>query len=266
MTLRILVLGSKGMAGHITSEFLKENTNWEIISFDRGNFEVDDTKKWSDKIVELDSEKKIDHIINFIGSLKPQAVKNPILAVKINSLFPHELANLCTSLNIRVIHLSTDCWTDLDIYGRSKRAGELDYPDHVTIRMSIIGPELKSNGSGLFHWFMSQETETNGFENHYWDGVTTLELAKRIKFILESESNHIVDLRTREKVNKFELLNDIKEIFNKEIKINKKETEIVDKTNSNPDIGCETPLKKQIEELREWMINHKSLYGQYFTN
>ncbi|MDP3992358.1 MAG: sugar nucleotide-binding protein [Nanoarchaeota archaeon] len=265
MPLRVLILGSKGMAGHITAEFLKENTNWEILSFDRTNFEVDDTKSWKDKIINTNSEKKIDYIINFIGVLKPQAVKNPILAVKINSLFPHELAEICTPFKIKVVHITTDCWNDLDIYGRSKRAGELNYPEHLTIRTSIIGPELKSDGSGLFHWFMGQKGETNGFTKHYWDGVTTLELAKNILKILKNnpDMNHTIDLRTRDNVSKFELINYIKEIFNKDITISPKDTEVVDKTNSSPDISCETPLKEQIRELNSWMISHKSLYRQY---
>ncbi len=263
---RVLILGAKGMAGHIATEFLKENTNFEIIPLDRSNFEVEDSKNWKEKIINLNSENQIDQIINFIGILKPQAMKDPILAIKINSLFPHELAALCTNLNIKLIHISTDCWTDLDIYGRSKRAGELNYPEHLTIRTSIIGPELKSDGSGLFHWFMSQEGEANGFVNHYWDGVTTLELAKRIKLILEKhlELNNTLDLRTKQKVNKFELLNNIKDAFNKEIIINWKETETIDKTNNNPDMICEESLRFQLIELKEWMINHKEFYKQYF--
>ena len=143
----------------------------------------------------------------------------------------------------------------------------LNYPEHLTIRTSIIGPELKSDGSGLFHWFMSQKEETNGFVNHYWDGVTTLELAKKIKFILEenSELNNTLDLRTKQKVNKFELLNDIKEVFEKVIILNRKETETVDKTNDNPDMVSEATLKEQLIELREWMANRKHLYEQYFV-
>jgi dTDP-4-dehydrorhamnose reductase len=265
---RILILGAKGMAGHIITEFLKENTSWEIIPLDRRTFEVDESKIWKDKIIHINSENKIDYVINLIGVLKPQAVKNHVLAVKINSLFPHELANLCTLLKVKVIHISTDCWTDLDIYGRSKRAGELNYPEHLTIRTSIIGPELKTNGSGLFHWFMTQKGEANGFVNHYWDGITTLELAKNIKYILESKPDlsNTLDLRTKQKVNKFELLNYIKESFNKDIKINRVETETIDKTNKNPDAVSDKTLKEQLEELNQWVVSHKPIYMQYFND
>lgn len=266
MNLKILITGSKGMAGHITNEFFKENSSWEILPVDREKLFIDDSGKWKDQIKKLNSEKKIDFLINFIGILKPQAVKDPILAMKINALFPHELANFCSGLGIKVIHISTDCFNDLDFYGKSKRAGELDYDDHLTIRTSIIGPELKSNGSGLFHWFMSQKGEAGGFVNHYWDGVTTLELAKKIKEILEKGNvpNHIIEFRTKIKVNKFELLNDIKNIFNKEAIITKKETEVVDKSNPNPTIVCEKSLKEQLQELKQWMDSHKEMYLQYY--
>ena len=44
-----------------------------------------------------------------------------------------------------------------DIYGRSKALGEIINDKDLTIRTSIIGPELKLNGEGLFHWFMHQK-------------------------------------------------------------------------------------------------------------
>ena len=50
---KILVLGAKGMAGHISTEFLKENTNWEVIPLDRSVFEVEESKGWKDKIIKF---------------------------------------------------------------------------------------------------------------------------------------------------------------------------------------------------------------------
>ena len=264
--MRILILGAQGMAGHMMSLYLKENTDWDIIPWGRKEFEVkDNDKTWKDQIIKLNEAKHIGCIINYIGILKPVANANPILAMKINAVFPHELAELGTALKAKIIHLSTDCWNDLDTYGRSKRAGELNYPNHLTIRTSIIGPELESDGSGLFHWFMSQEGESNGFVNHYWDGVTTLELAKTIKSLIETRPGlaHIKDLRTRVKVNKFELLNYIKSAFKKEIVVRKKETDVIDKTNSNAEIRCDLHLNDQIIELKNWMTEHPNLYQQY---
>ena len=261
--MKVLIIGGNGMAGHMLTNYLKENTSSEIISLAREDFDIvkDD---WQEKINFFNSPEKIDFIVNCIGILRA-ANENPILGVRVNSLFPHELAQFASTKGIKVIHLSTDCWKDIDVYGRSKRAGEIDYSDHLTIRTSIIGPELK-DGTGLFHWFMSQEGEVGGFTKHYWDGITTLELAKNITKIINENSalSNIIDLRTRNKLSKFELLNLIKEIFNKDIKISPKETEIVDKSNPNAEIFVETSLEEQIKQMKNWMDNHPENYQKYF--
>ncbi len=253
------------MAGHMISQYLRENTSQEIVSWGRNDFEVLDTN-WEEKIKQLNQSGKIDFIINCIGILRA-ADKNPLLGVRINSLFPHELAKIGSLLGAKIIHLSTDCWKEEDVYGRSKRAGEINYPDHLTIRTSIIGPELKENGTGLFHWFMSQKGETNGFTHHIWDGVTTLELARTINYLIDNkpEIHGIIDLRTEEKVSKYDLLEKIKGVFGKNIVINKKETEIVDKTNKEPDIIQRRNFLDQLEELNKWILAHKNLYIQYFS-
>ena len=63
-------------------------------------------------------------------------------------------------------------------YGRTRALGEFDNQKNLTIRTSVIGPEIKSNGVGLLHWFLSQDGEVNGYSKVFWTGVTTLEMAK----------------------------------------------------------------------------------------
>jgi len=260
---KLLILGSKGMAGHIIKDYLIKKENLTIVSFNRPNFSINETNSWITQIIDENNRGKIDYIINCIGVLVKKSEENPANAILINSLFPHKLANLCSKLDINLIHLSTDCWNDTNIYGRSKRAGEINYPNHLTIRTSIIGPELK-NGTGLFDWFMNEQ-EVNGFSEHYWDGITTLELSKIIYEIImrDNKLEGIVDLRSREKVSKYELLKKINHIFNRKIKINTKETEIIDKTNKNPNILSNSSLNDQIIELKLWMEEHQENYEKY---
>lgn len=256
------------MAGHMINQYLKESTNWEIIGWNREEFEIkENNPDWKDKLLKFSKFTKIDYIINCIGILKPVANANPALAMKINAVFPHELVEVANKISAKVIHITTDCWNDLDIYGRSKRAGEFDYPDHLTLRTTIIGPELKNNGSGLFHWFMMQKKEANGFINHFWDGITTLELAKTIKSLIEDgkQVNNVKDLRNKSKVNKFELISYLNSAFEKNICIHSKETEVVDKTNAHSDIFSTIPIEIQIKELKLWMEEHKQNYAQYFS-
>ena len=72
-------------------------------------------------------------------------------------------------------------------YALTKALGEVHEPDHLTIRTSIIGPEIRQSGIGLFNWFMKQRGEISGYRAVKWNGVTTLELAKAIEFFMNKD-------------------------------------------------------------------------------
>src|SRR4030065_518975 len=88
---------------------------------------------------------------------------------------PPQTALNCRTSRIRMIHISTDCVfsgrtgnyseedpTDaVDLYGKTKALGEVNYPHTVTLRTSIIGRELKAR-LGLIEWFLSQQGEVKG--------------------------------------------------------------------------------------------------------
>ena len=135
-------------------------------------------------------------VINCAGITKHLPESNdPIAALSINSIFPHRLSNLCQSLGIRLVHISSDCVfsgsngpyseesvTDaLDLYGKSKALGEVvDQSNCVTLRTSTIGHEIKTK-FGLLEWFLHQNHECFGFNKAKFSGLTTLELARVIK-------------------------------------------------------------------------------------
>lgn len=111
-----------------------------------------------------------DVVVNCIGIVKQSSAADAIAAIKINSLFPHRLAQLARDLGARLIHLSTDCvfsgrkgnYSESDqpdpedLYGRTKLLGELREDHCLTIRTSMIGREL--NGShGLLEWFLASD-------------------------------------------------------------------------------------------------------------
>ena len=106
------------------------------------------------KIANLFSLVNPDIFINCIGVIKQLDNSSNVLeVVPINSLLPHKLATLCKKKSIRLIHFSTDCVFSgekgnyiesdnpdpKDLYGRSKLIGEIDYPNCLTLRTSIIG-------------------------------------------------------------------------------------------------------------------------------
>src|SRR5690606_33217851 len=106
---------------------------------------------------------------NCVGLIKQvYDEKNPVSFIEINSLWPHQLADMCLGSGSKLIHFSTDCVysgkkkggyleadtpDSTDIYGRSKLLGELSYGHCLTLRTSIIGHELKRHSS-LIDWFL----------------------------------------------------------------------------------------------------------------
>jgi len=90
------------------------------------------------------------------------------------------------------------------------------------IRSSIVGPET-GNGKSLLNWFLrTEDLEVNGFTDHEWNGVTTLNFAKIVLGITKNQNKNIKlqHLIPNDKVNKYELLLLFQEYFSKQIKIN----------------------------------------------
>ena len=149
-------------------------------------------------LADLFARVKPNVVINCIGLVKQMAdANNPLHALPINSLLPHQLAALCSQHNARLIHISTDCVFSgkkggyvesdqpdaYDLYGRSKLLGEVDYPHAITLRTSIIGHELSGQRS-LLNWFLAQEGSVKGFTRAIFSGLPTVELASVIRDVV----------------------------------------------------------------------------------
>jgi dTDP-4-dehydrorhamnose reductase len=150
-------------------------------------------------VIRCISKVEPDTIVNCIGIVKQSNLAHsPVPSILINSLFPHQLAEICNERQIRVIHFSTDCvfsgrkgryglndFHDAeDLYGRTKSLGELNETEGVTIRSSIIGRELESS-NGLLEWLASNKgKKVHGFTKAIFSGFTTHEMANIVKSIL----------------------------------------------------------------------------------
>jgi len=237
MKLRILVLGCKGMAGHMLKNYLDNNLNYEVWGIARGvnpeknliNLDVTNTKKL-EKIL---NKEAFDVVINSIGLLNNTAEDNAELAVWFNSYFPQLLASYGEKYNFKLIHISTDCvfsgkegaykedsFKDgTGFYAQSKALGEVVNSKDLTLRTSIIGPELKVDGIGLFHWFMSQSGKINGFTKTIWSGVTTLVLAHVVEWAIENKITGLYHVTNNGSIDKYTLLSLIKKYTKKSISI-----------------------------------------------
>jgi dTDP-4-dehydrorhamnose reductase len=81
--------------------------------------------------------------------------------------------------------------------------------------MSIIGPELK-NGTGLLDWVRKNPSnDLPGWDNAWWNGITTLQLAKCINQYIQdpkiSGVYHVVNNNVN--INKYKLLCLINEVY-----------------------------------------------------
>lgn len=199
--MKVVVLGSTGMLGHMVKSVLAApNKTLEVISFDRDTFEVsprslNDIGGRLSHLCGFDT----DYVVNCIGAIKPtfDAATDLSIPIYTNAVFPHQLAMWGNLTNTKVIHVTTDCVFDgyngkytevsahnaTDSYGKSKSLGESNMS--MNLRTSIIGPEFGGRKRSLLEWIKAQDgKEINGFTNHIWNGLTTLELAKCIEYIV----------------------------------------------------------------------------------
>lgn len=273
--MRIMIIGGRGMAGHMIKDYLLAATKHEIWYSLRGK--PDSTRGISLDV--LDEQEvyrqlaliKPDIVINAVGLLNHDAERRLPEAIYVNSLFPHKLVQFGECFGYRLLHISTDCvfsgrrgsYIEGDVrdgstmYAKTKCLGEVIDDQNLTIRTSIIGPELKEDGIGLFHWFMKQEGEISGYNQVFWNGVTTLELAKAIEWLLNKNIHGLVHLSSSSKISKYDLLHLFKSVFERNnIQINANDRIKSDKSllNQRSDFTYAVPNYLQmIQELKLWM-------------
>ena len=282
---KVLVIGCKGMAGHVIKTYLENLKTYDVWGLARNiktennliNLDVTKTKELED----IFRGKTFDYVVNCVGLLNDSAENNPKMAIWLNSYFPHLLANYGNKYNYKLIHISTDCVfsgyegdyneaslkNGIGLYAQSKALGEVINSKDLTFRTSIIGPELKKNGIGLFHWFMSQENEISGFTNAFWTGVTTLELAKGINQSIKKDLKGLYHFVNQQKISKYELLKIFNENFRKnKIKIIKDATYIIDKslvlTRNDFDFEVSS-YSEMISKMKEWIVTNRKCYKHY---
>lgn len=192
---------SNKVYGSVRSPLTKSMFSAEFIPFIYSNIAIEN----DDSLHELFASIRPELVINCIGLVKQlDEANNPLCALPINALFPHRLSKLCSLIEARLIHVSTDCvfsglkgdysendFADSnDLYGRSKYLGELNEKHNITFRTSLIGHELNSSHS-LINWFLSQETPVLGYRKAVFSGLPTCEFARIIRdFVLPATELH----------------------------------------------------------------------------
>jgi dTDP-4-dehydrorhamnose reductase len=289
---KVLILGASGMAGHIVYYYFLTLGKFRLytvcfrnkIKEDSIVLDVYNTEELKTVLNKINP----DYVINCVGILIKGSKTSPENAVYINAYFPHLLSRIINENNpsAKLIHISTDCvfsgskgcYEDfdtkdaLDIYGMTKNLGEIDDKHNLTIRTSIIGPELKKNGEGLFHWVFQQRQKEylNGYDKSIWGGVTTLEFAKAIEKLIEYNVTGLYQLTNGERISKYELIMFIVQQFELRIAVHKIDGEAIDKSilpSLRKNFQYFVPsYQTMIKELYEFMCINQDLYKQYFSH
>ena len=282
--MKVLVLGCNGMAGHMIAIYMKEKGHM-VHGFARKDLKfiscITGDAQNSTFLKETIINGNYDIVINCIGILNNFAEQNKATAVYLNSYLPHLLAVITEDTKTKIIHISTDCvfsgdkggYTENDFpdgktfYDRSKALGELNDEKNLTIRTSIVGPDINENGIGLLNWFLKQKDSVSGYKKAIWTGQTTLQLAKTIENACSQNIYGLYNMVPSASISKYDLL----QLFNQYIK--KQKIEIIpndsysiDKSliRTNFNFKYEIPdYLTMVKELAQWMNKHKSLYPHY---
>jgi len=237
----ILILGHKGMLGHMLVKYLTDQ-NYTIHTINH-RFPSEEFKN---EVLKFNG----DYIINAIGNI-PQKTNS----FDINHELPIWLDKYSTS---KIIHAGTDCEMDDDEYGISKRIAS-DYIKKFStntkiIKTSIVGPELNSKSS-LLEWFLNSKADVKGYTKAMWSGVTTLEWSKQcINLINNWDRYKKENIIQSTCLSKYDLLNLMKEVFNKNINISSNDNIIVNKCLTG-DIKTK-PIKEELIELKEYYYDN----------
>lgn len=277
---KIIIFGTTGMLGCTLFAFLKKK-NLKVIGVSRKRSKL--TKKnliflknFNEiNITKILNKFKPDFVINCAGKISHKINSNNIIeTININSYFPQFLANQSIKQKFKLINISTDCvfsgrtgnysensFPDADdIYGVTKKIGEVNNNQSINLRTSIIGHEIFSK-KGLLEWFLSQKKKINGFSNVFFSGLTTLELSKIIY-------NYFIDKNFKfgkkpvihisgEKISKLNLLKIIANIYKKKIIIKSVRVKRSDKSLNSDYFKSISNYKypswkKSIKEMKEF--------------
>ena len=282
--MKFFICGCNGMAGHTISLYLQEQGH-EVYGFDLKESKY--IKSFAGNAFDTETIAKVikeghyDSVINCIGVLNQFAEQDHALASFLNSYFPHFLAKITEDSDTQVIHMSTDCvfsgkrgrYTEEDFpdgetfYDRSKALGELNDEKNITLRNSIVGPDINPKGIGLLNWFMQQKGEINGFTKAMWTGQTTLQLAKTMEIAAKEKAHGLYNTVPDYSISKYDLCR----LFNQYLRNNELTIHPVDGVNADKSLkrtrfefGYLIPdYEQMVAEMAEWVMKHKGMYPHY---
>jgi dTDP-4-dehydrorhamnose reductase len=267
--MKILILGNSGMLGEEVAKFFYAKKEYDVISTSRKkndnlfpNTLFLDAKEFVDNKIFLP---KVDFVINCIGVIPHKKHTTEEMYI-VNQVFFKKLEEQCLTLGNKLIHVSSDCVfsgnkgnyietdqaDDISVYGVSKN----NVGHCMTIRTSLIGKE--SNGKNNFlEWVIKNKNSSiDGYCNHIWNGITTLEFALLCdkimkKGLYQNELFHIFSTT----ISKYDLCSLVNNVY--ELNINIKN--VYAKKEINRTLSTIKPLNNilQIKDIEKMLYEYK---------
>jgi dTDP-4-dehydrorhamnose reductase len=257
---KVFVLGHRGMLGHAVARYFRErghDVQTTDLRYDGGP---------QDPLVEAVRASGCEWVVNGIARIHQKRATAEDMQL-VNARLPMQLKNRLLPRQ-RLLHASTDgvfsgrrggyrvqdeCDAQ-DPYGLSKIAGEAAAQAGrcVALRASVIGPEL-CGASSLMAWYMSQRQPAQGYSNHRWNGITTLEWAKLALEIMQEHSTAapVVQAACAAPLSKYELLCAIRATWPECAPVRAVDApDAVDRTLVAQLVRA--PIAEQLAELRGW--------------
>jgi dTDP-4-dehydrorhamnose reductase len=234
----ILVLGRTGMLGSTVFHRLRSlRADWRVDGTVRGAVERLSLEAEAGRpgLADLFRLARYDYVINCIGVLKnaiddrsSQSIEG---AIRVNALFPHEVADVAEEHGAKVIHVSTDAvfsgrlqqpYTEesapdpIDTYGVTKVLGESPGPNVLNVRCSIVGRDQRQRG--LLEWYLAASgPSVVGFVDYVWTPITTVQFADWCQGLVDGSfdavraGGHVLHLAPNRALSKADFLQTVRD-------------------------------------------------------
>lgn len=248
----ILILGHKGMLGHMVCKYYRSlDIEVEIIDY-----------RWpSNEFKKAIETSAAEYLINCIAAIAQKGYTeffdlNTRLPIWIANHFKGRIINPATdgefsgNLEIGSLYTTHNPRDAYDGYGLSKASASSilsEYSNVKQLRTSINGPEL-GDGATLFSWFHKAISPVKCITNHYWSGITSLEWAKQsLALIQRWEIAPQITQLSSKCISKMQLLEVLNEVF----ELNKELIPIEDATTINRCLRSDRQLPELIDQFKE---------------
>lgn len=254
--MKILVLGATGLLGNTMFRVFSQAGNLAVYGTVRSAAaEIHFTPALASRLITVENLENAKQLSTLLDEISPDLLINclalpraqaqdPSRLITVFSLLPRLLQHLCRERDIRLIQIGSDGvfsgkrggYTERDLpdpdnpYGVAKLLGEVDGSNVLTLRTSIIGPELATKG-GLLSWFLHQETECRCYTRVIYSGFPAVVLAQITRdVILPNIGLNGIYHVAAEPVSKFDLLDLVRQQYGKQIRMIPDDSVVIDRS------------------------------------